>query len=79
MDDPDLSVALSEAHLQAWKNLLRRDREDLAIISLQRSLEAAQAAMEQAPQSLRAREQVADRIKRLTRFQASQKSVSQSQ
>ncbi|MFO0978391.1 MAG: serine/threonine-protein kinase [Planctomycetaceae bacterium] len=70
-DNTDIHLALSEAHLQTWKNEIRRDRPDLAIEALQRSLKAAEAAVASSPGTSRARDQVADRIKRLTRFEAS--------
>jgi hypothetical protein len=67
-NNADAFLAISEAHLQAWKNALRRDNSPSAIASLNRSLEAAKTATRLAPDSVRARFQVADRIKRLTRF-----------
>jgi aspartate/methionine/tyrosine aminotransferase len=70
-DNTDIHLALSEAHLQTWKNEIRRDRPDRAIEALQRSLEAAEAAVATSPGTPRARDQVADRIKRITRFEAS--------
>ncbi len=72
-DDADVHLALSEAYLQAWKNALRRERPDIAVECLRKSLEAAQSAVRFAPKSPRARDQVADRIKRLTRFEAARK------
>ncbi|MCA9033482.1 MAG: serine/threonine protein kinase [Planctomycetaceae bacterium] len=62
-------LCVCEAHLQAWKNALRRNDDESAIIALKASLSAAEKALEVAPDSPRARFQVADRIKRLTRFQ----------
>lgn len=70
-ENSDIQLALSEAHLQAWKNAIRRDQMELAVASLQKSLQAAQSAVFLSPESPRARDQVADRIKRLARFQAS--------
>lgn len=64
----DVLLAISEAHLQAWKNALRRDNVIDAIAALNRSLGAAKTATQLAPDSTRARSQVADRIKRLTRL-----------
>lgn len=78
-DDADVYLAMSEAYLQAWKNALRRERPDIAVENLEKSLESAQAAVQSAPRSSRARDQVADRIKRLTRFHAARKAVSSSQ
>lgn len=72
-DDADVHLALSEAYLQSWKNALRRERPDIAVEDLRRSLEFAQSAVRFAPKSPRARDQVADRIKRLTRFEAARK------
>lgn len=70
-ENSDIQLALSEAHLQAWKNAIRRDQMELAVASLQKSLQAAQSAVFLSPESPRARDQVADRMKRLARFQAS--------
>lgn len=70
-DNTDIHLALSEAHLQTWKNEIRRDRPDRAIEALQRSLEAAEAAVAASPGTPRARDQVADRIQRITRFEGS--------
>ncbi len=68
-DDINVTLSLSEAHLQAWKNAIRQDDDVAAIAALEASLAAAEAALVLAPDSLRARFQVADRIRRLTRFQ----------
>ena len=67
-NNADVLLAISEGHLQAWKNALRRDNATDAIAALNRSLEAAKTATQIAPDSVRARFQVTDRIKRLTRF-----------
>jgi serine/threonine protein kinase len=67
-NNADVYLAISEAHLQAWKNALRRDNAPDAIAALNRSLEAAKTATRITPDSARARFQVADRIKRLTKF-----------
>jgi hypothetical protein len=67
-DDADVLLAISEAYLQAWKNNLRRDDAAAAVDALKLSLDAAKTATLVAPDSARARFQVADRIKRLTRF-----------
>ena len=66
----DVHLALSEAYLQAWKNWLRRDQDEQAIASLQQSLVHAKLALDASPVSIRARAQVSDRIKRLTRWQS---------
>ena len=66
----DVLLALSEAHLQAWKNHLRRDRPDAAVQSLQESLHAAEEALRCNPGSQRARFQVANRLSRLAAFLA---------
>lgn len=71
-ESSDAHLALSEAHLQAWKNFLRRALPDAAVASLRASLREAQIATELSPTSVRARDQVADRIKRLARFETSQ-------
>ena len=65
----DLHLAVSEAHLQRWKNEIRRDHRNEAIIALKDSLHEAEIALDLSPDSTRARFQVADRIKRLTRIQ----------
>ncbi len=66
-NNEDVHLAACEAHLQAWKNLLRRDKRDEAIAALRVSLEEARTALTIAPQSNRARFQLGDRMKRLTR------------
>jgi hypothetical protein len=69
-DHPEIHLALSEAHLQDWKNLLRRDRDDDAVAALRRSLAAAEAAWQAAPESAVAYQQIADRLQRLERFRS---------
>ena len=69
-NNADVQLAFCEAHLQAWKNALRRDKPDKALSSLNLSLKSAEAALAISPDSARARFQVADRIKRITRFQS---------
>ena len=78
-ESSDAHLALSEAHLQAWKNFLRRELPDAAVASLRASLREAQIATELSPTSVRARDQVADRIKRLARFETSQVQANNSQ
>jgi hypothetical protein len=68
-DNADLHLAVSEAYLQRWKNEIRRDDRNEAIIALKDSLRKAETALDLSPDSTRARFQVADRIKRLTRIQ----------
>lgn len=63
----DVSLAFSEAHLQAWKNASRQGDMDAALLALRASLRAAENALDIAPDSERARFQVADRIKRMAR------------
>ena len=67
---PDILLALSEAHLQNWKNLLRRDLDQPAVNALRKSLAAAEAAWQAAPHSSLAYRQIADRLQRLERFNA---------
>lgn len=68
-DNADLHLAVSEAYLQRWKNEIRRDHTDEAINALKDSHREAAIALDLSPDSTRARFQVADRIKRLTRIQ----------
>lgn len=65
---PSIYVALSEAHLQAWKNHLRRDESELAVAALMRSHAAAQQGLDIDPNHPLAYHQVTDRLKRLARF-----------
>lgn len=65
---PSIYVALSEAHLQAWKNHLRRDEPELAVEALLRSQAAAQQGLDIDPHHPLAYHQVTDRLKRLARF-----------
>ncbi len=65
---PSIYVALSEAHLQAWKNHLRRDESELAVAALLRSQTAAQQGLDIDPNHPLAYHQVTDRLKRLARF-----------
>ncbi|MGV2333761.1 MAG UNVERIFIED_CONTAM: serine/threonine protein kinase [Planctomycetaceae bacterium] len=67
-DHPEIHLALSEAHLQDWKNMLRRDRDDDAIAALRKSQAAAEVAWQLAPESEVAYRQIADRLQRLQRF-----------
>jgi hypothetical protein len=67
---PEVLLALSEAHLQNWKNLLRKDLDQPAVNALQKSLAAAEAAWQAAPHSTVAYQQIADRLQRLERFKA---------
>jgi hypothetical protein len=67
---PEIHLALSEAHLQAWKNLLRRNRDNAAVAALRQSQIAAEAAWQAAPESEVAYRQIADRIQRLERFRS---------
>ncbi|MFN7734237.1 MAG: serine/threonine-protein kinase [Pirellula sp.] len=69
-DHPDVLLALSESHLQTWKNALRRGRDDDALAALEQSQHAAAAALHVAPNNPLAKQQVADRIKRIARLQA---------
>ncbi|MFM7059227.1 MAG: protein kinase domain-containing protein [Planctomycetota bacterium] len=69
-DHPEIHLALSEAHLQNWKNLLRRDRDDDAVVALKKSQAAAEAAWQAAPESEIAYRQIADRLQRLERFRS---------
>ncbi|MFN5896939.1 MAG: hypothetical protein ACK48Y_05395, partial [Planctomyces sp.] len=68
----DALLALSEAHLQAWKNSLRRDQPLVAVRELENSLRAAEQALRVSPGSQRARFQVANRLSRLAAFRAAQ-------
>jgi serine/threonine protein kinase len=65
--DVEVCLAASEAQLQAWKNAIRRGHTEAAMQALQASLREAEIALDFAPDSTRARFQVADRIKRLAR------------
>lgn len=65
---PSIYVALSEAHLQSWKNHLRRDEPELAVAALLRSQAAAQQGLDIDPNHPLAYHQVTDRLKRLARF-----------
>lgn len=65
---PSVYVALSEAHLQAWKNHLRRDESELAVAALMRSHASAQQGLDIDPNHPLAYHQVTDRLKRLARF-----------
>ncbi len=67
---PEIHLALSEVHLQAWKNLLRRDRDNDAVAALKQSQAAAEAAWQAAPESEIAYRQIADRLQRLQRFRS---------
>lgn len=67
-DHPEIHLALSEAHLQDWKNMLRRDRDEDAIAALKKSQVAAEAASQLDPASEVAQQQIADRLQRLQRF-----------
>ena len=69
-DHPEIYLALSEAHLQDWKNLLRRDRDDDAVAALKNSQAAAEVASQLAPESEVAYQQIADRLQRLQRFKS---------
>lgn len=69
-DHPEIHLALSEAHLQRWKNLLRRNKDDDAIAALKDSQAAAEAAWQAAPESEVAYRQIADRLQRLDRFKS---------
>lgn len=69
-DNVDIHLAASEAQLQAWKNEIRRGHRDAAISALRASLQEAENALRVSPDSSRARFQVADRIRRLTRIQS---------
>ncbi len=66
-NNAQVSLAACEADLQKWKNELRRDRKPNAVKALEQSLARARNALVLAPDSVEARLQVADRIKRLTR------------
>jgi hypothetical protein len=69
-DHPDVLLAMSESYLQAWKNALRRGRDDDALAWLEQSQHAAATALHVAPNNPLAKQQVADRIKRIARMQA---------
>jgi hypothetical protein len=56
--------------LQAWKNSLRRDQLNAAVRELEKSLHAAEQALQVSPESQRARFQVANRLSRLAAFRA---------
>ncbi|MFN5050551.1 MAG: serine/threonine-protein kinase [Planctomyces sp.] len=71
-ENSDALLALSEAHLQAWKNSLRRDQPLVAVRELENSLRAAEQALRVSPGSQRARFQVANRLSRLAAFRAAQ-------
>lgn len=66
-NNAEVSLAACEADLQKWKNELRRGRKPNAVKALEESLARARTALVLAPDSVEARLQVADRIKRLTR------------
>lgn len=68
-DDPELHLARSEALLQGWKNALRREDDQTALTTLDSSFQAAQRALNLAPNHPLAQHQVADRSKRRIRFQ----------
>lgn len=66
--DPNSYLALSEAYLQSWKNLLQRNQPDYAVQALKNSLLAARNASMLAPELLIARDLVEDRERRIARF-----------
>ncbi|MFM1802708.1 MAG: Serine/threonine-protein kinase PrkC [Planctomycetota bacterium] len=70
--DPYAHMTLSEAHLQVWKNQLRRDRPDTALAALMESQKAASHASMVAPDLLLARELAEDRQRRIALFRADQ-------
>jgi serine/threonine protein kinase len=72
-DHPNLYLARSEGLLQAWKNALRKDDDVGALDALQKSYDASKRALELAPNNPLAHHQVSDRLKRITRFQSSQR------
>jgi hypothetical protein len=67
---PEVLLALSEAHLQEWKNRLRRDQHQQALNALRLSLATAEAAWQANPNSQLAYRQIADRHQRIERFKA---------
>jgi hypothetical protein len=67
---PEVLLALSEAHLQEWKNRLRRDQHQQALNALRLSLATAEAAWQANPNSQLAYSQIADRHQRIERFKA---------
>jgi serine/threonine protein kinase len=73
-EHPSVYLSLSEAHLQSWKNELRKNNPELAVEALVRSQMASQKALDIAPEHPLANHQVADRLKRLVRFQNGTKS-----
>ncbi|MCE2812802.1 MAG: serine/threonine protein kinase [Planctomycetaceae bacterium] len=72
-DHPNLYLARSEGLLQAWKNALRKDDDVAALDALKKSYDASKRALELAPNNPLAHHQVSDRLKRITRFQSSQR------
>ncbi|MEI7922919.1 MAG: serine/threonine-protein kinase [Planctomycetota bacterium] len=66
--DPFAILVLSEAHLQTWKNQLRRIKPEEAVAALRRSLLEARRAAELTPDFTIAREMADDREARLAKF-----------
>ena len=66
--DPFAMLVSSEAHLQTWKNQLRRIKPEEAVGALRRSLQEARRAAELTPDFTIAREMADDREARLAKF-----------
>jgi serine/threonine protein kinase len=66
--DPFAILVLSEAHLQTWKNQLRRIKPEEAVAALRRSLLEASRAADLTPDFTIARDMADDREARLAKF-----------
>lgn len=67
-DDPFAMLVKSEAHLQTWKNCLRRIKPKEAVAALRESLREARKAAELTPDFTIARDMADDREARLAKF-----------